>query len=239
MSKLIKCKACGQPISKNAKVCPHCGEKNKRIHVGAIVVIIFVAIIIIGITDSGESSTEKTEDAATPIDKELIWNDYKSGNIKDFKEYGLKSEDEWQAIISEGIEKEDRQIVARYLEIIDTGTKEEAYKTIEQEFGVDSLDLDAILAKEADRKAAERKKEVEAAFSPWDGSHRKLTQYIKDNMNDPKSYEHVETRYRDDGDYITVMTTFRGKNSFNATVKNTVTAQCSIDGNVLSITHWE
>ena len=30
MSKMIKCKHCGQEIAKSAKVCPSCGGKNKK-----------------------------------------------------------------------------------------------------------------------------------------------------------------------------------------------------------------
>lgn len=30
MAKLIKCRTCGESIAKDAKVCPHCGAKNKK-----------------------------------------------------------------------------------------------------------------------------------------------------------------------------------------------------------------
>jgi TM2 domain-containing membrane protein YozV len=81
----------------------------------------------------------------------------------------------------------------------------------------------------------QRREMIEDAFSAWDGSHIMLTQFIKDNMNDPKSYDHVETRYRDDGDYITVQVKFRGKNAFGGVVLNTIIAKCSLDGQVLEI----
>lgn len=88
--------------------------------------------------------------------------------------------------------------------------------------------------------AAEQRQEmVEEAFSLWDGSHIALTQFIKDNMNDPRSYEHVETRYRDDGDHITVQVKFRGNNMFGAKVLNTIIARCSPDGEVLEIISQE
>jgi len=72
-------------------------------------------------------------------------------------------------------------------------------------------------------------------FSAWDGSHIKLTEVIKESMNNPDSYEHVETVYFDQGDHLIVNQTFRGKNAFGGTVKNTVKAKVSIDGEVLEI----
>lgn len=80
---------------------------------------------------------------------------------------------------------------------------------------------------------AEHQKKIEAQFSGWDGSHRELERMIKDSMNDPDSYEHVETRYSDKGTYIRVFCTFRGKNAFGGIVKNTKTADFDLDGNYL------
>jgi len=54
-------------------------------------------------------------------------------------------------------------------------------------------------------------------------------------MNDPDSYDHVETVYWDRGDHLVVRTTFRGKNAFGGIVKNSVKAKVSLDGQVLQI----
>ena len=95
----------------------------------------------------------------------------------------------------------------------------------------------------AEEKAAaaaqQRKALIEKQFSDWDGSHRALTKYIKKNMHDPKTYKHVETRYRDDGDFVTVQAKFRGTNAFGGLVMNTVVAKCSIGGQVLEIISQE
>jgi hypothetical protein len=80
-----------------------------------------------------------------------------------------------------------------------------------------------------------RKERLERGFSAWDGSHRGLTKVIKESMNDPKSYEHVETRYADKGDHLIVKTTFRGKNAFGGVVPNWVIAKTDLDGNVLEV----
>lgn len=78
---------------------------------------------------------------------------------------------------------------------------------------------------------AEREKRIEEQFSGWDGSHRNFERMIKNAMNDPDSYEHVETRYRDMGKTIRVYCTFRGKNAFGGIVKNTKVADFDLDGN--------
>ena len=80
--------------------------------------------------------------------------------------------------------------------------------------------------------------------SSWDGDHTELKKLIKKNMNDEKSYKHIETKwiYIEDttkqkeinkvlskigwsnkvsiGDFV-IITEFSGRNSYNATVKNT------------------
>jgi hypothetical protein len=80
-----------------------------------------------------------------------------------------------------------------------------------------------------------RKEQIRAGFSYWDGSHVELTRLIKEAMNDPGSYAHVETTYIDRGDYLVVTTTFRGRNAFGALVKNRVTAHARLDGSIIAI----
>jgi hypothetical protein len=80
-----------------------------------------------------------------------------------------------------------------------------------------------------------RTEQIGRHFSAWDGSHRNLTALIKESMNDPRSFEHDRTTYRDAGDHLVVQTRFRGKNAFGGTVLNQVTARVDLDGNVLEI----
>lgn len=52
------------------------------------------------------------------------------------------------------------------------------------------------------KSAAETRQErIDHGFSAWDGSHIALTRMIKESMNDPKSFEHVETKYSDMKDH--------------------------------------
>lgn len=90
------------------------------------------------------------------------------------------------------------------------------------------------------KTAAESRRELLSRhFDPWDGSHTGLTSYIKKHMNDPASYEHVETRYGDRGDHLIIFTKFRGKNMFGGVVVNSCTATVDLNGNVTeaSINH--
>jgi hypothetical protein len=80
-----------------------------------------------------------------------------------------------------------------------------------------------------------RTERIEKNFSAWDGSHMGLVELIKKMMNDPGSYEHVETVYWDKGDHLIVKTTFRGKNAFGGVVKNWVMAKVDLNGNVLEV----
>ncbi|WP_198424758.1 SHOCT domain-containing protein [Spirosoma endbachense] len=82
-----------------------------------------------------------------------------------------------------------------------------------------------------------RREVVEGFFSGWDGSHRQLEKAIKESMNDPDSYEHVETRFKDNGSTIYVLTKFRGKNAFGGKIVNY--AEGNIDGNDGHLIDWK
>jgi len=84
-------------------------------------------------------------------------------------------------------------------------------------------------------KTEERNKKIAAQFHPWDGSHIQLEKLIKKAMNDPDSYEHVESGYIDNGDSVIVQTTYRGKNAFGGVVKNFVRARVNLDGDIIEI----
>jgi hypothetical protein len=152
---LIKCKECGQEVSKKAKTCPGCGAPVKAQTSGCawlfLIGIIFMVVVGGSGVFSGTGSSASSK-PATPKTQEQI-----------------------------------------------------------------------------------RLERIERGFSAWNGSHIALTRLVKDSMNDPKSFEHVETRYGDRGDYLIVNMQFRGKNAFGGTVLNYVKAKCSLDGQVLEI----
>lgn len=97
---------------------------------------------------------------------------------------------------------------------------------------------------------------VESGFSSWDGSYKELSSLIKANLNDEKSFKHIETSYievvndqiRDEinktiksankqarveiGD-LWITTEFSAKNAFNATIKNTAYGIASFKDNTI------
>lgn len=110
--------------------------------------------------------------------------------------------------------KESAEYYAKQIKIVEDKKKEEALKQ---------------------QMVEQRNKELQAQFSSWDGSHRGLERHIKKVMNDPDSYQHDETRYIDHGDYLIIITSFRGKNGFGGVVRNTIKAKVDLGGNVLEI----
>lgn len=80
-----------------------------------------------------------------------------------------------------------------------------------------------------------RRQLIEKQFSTWDGSHPAVVAYTKKYMNDPKSFEHIETTYIDQNGDVTVYMKFRGANAFGGKVINSVTATVDLSGNILEI----
>lgn len=82
--------------------------------------------------------------------------------------------------------------------------------------------------------AAEPVDKVAALFSGWDGSNREMVRAAKAQMKAPDSFDHVETRYSNRGDKVVITMTFRGKNSFNATVTSKAMGFIDPDTRVLT-----
>ena len=74
-----------------------------------------------------------------------------------------------------------------------------------------------------------RYNKIQGQFS-WSGAHRSIERYVKARLKDPDSYEHIETRYNDNGDHLLVMTKYRAKNSFGGFAIETTQARCTIEG---------
>ena len=91
---------------------------------------------------------------------------------------------------------------------------------------------------------SDRNRWIQSQFSAWDGAHTELEKLIISNLNDEKSYDHIQTTYRDiakesdrdavnkvleDAGYsqrvevgdLFIQTEFSAKNAFGGTIKNT------------------
>jgi multisubunit Na+/H+ antiporter MnhC subunit len=94
--------------------------------------------------------------------------------------------------------------------------------------------------KKAKADAIKAKKEayqnwVNSQFSAWDGSHTALKELVKENMNDPDSFDHVETTYADKKTYLLVRMKYRGTNAFGGVVTNVVIAKSDYKTNTIKI----
>ncbi len=79
-----------------------------------------------------------------------------------------------------------------------------------------------------------RQRKVDKAAN---ASELNLRQYIRASMNDPKSFEHVNTNYWDMGcDTIVLKMTYRGKNAFGGTVTELIRAEALMDGTLIKVT---
>ncbi len=78
---------------------------------------------------------------------------------------------------------------------------------------------------------------VGSLFSVWDGSNKDLKDLVKENMNDPDSFKHVETKYIDEGvgKGVTLYMKFRGKNAFGGVITSTAIAFVDYKENTITL----
>jgi len=74
-------------------------------------------------------------------------------------------------------------------------------------------------------KKEEDKSDGFHCLSAWDGSHRGVENWVKNNLRDPDSYQHKETRISPvkDGKHVLTMS-YRAKNGFGGYVPGLVIA---------------
>ncbi|TWU24870.1 hypothetical protein Pla52o_11650 [Novipirellula galeiformis] len=129
--------------------------------------------------------------------------------------------------------------------------KERIFEVVQAEFREREQEerrLQAEMKREADARIAVRQREADARkgredritrqFNSWNGSHINVVKAVKRQMNDAGSFEHVETRYRDHGDSLTIFMEFRGKNAYGGKILSNVTAKVDMKGNVLSLSSF-
>ena len=68
MAKMTTCKTCGQPIAKNAKVCPHCGAKMKK-HTLLKIIAAVVVLGMIGSVFGGRKSPDAGQNGAAAVEE--------------------------------------------------------------------------------------------------------------------------------------------------------------------------
>jgi len=79
-------------------------------------------------------------------------------------------------------------------------------------------------------RAVAARSPIERQFSAWDGSHIALTKRIKEQLNDPGSYDHGKTVHVEKDGTLNIMVSFRATNGFGALVLQQVIAEASATG---------
>ena len=72
-------------------------------------------------------------------------------------------------------------------------------------------------------------------ISAWDGSNPALERTVKNAMNDPDSYEHVQTTFEYKKDKVIGTMLYRGKNAFGGKVVDKAIGTFDYDGNLLEV----
>jgi hypothetical protein len=154
---------------------------------------------------------------------------------RDQAETKLKEQQEAAAIAA--LEKEKADHIARLQAVIqqkEPGTSEhlEAVRVLYHAAPEKARQSFPVLV--AKIRAPEiRAEKIKSQFSAWNGSHVGFVRMIKDAMHDPGSFEHIETRYKDESDHLVVVMDFRGKNQFGALVRNRRSATFDLNGNFI------
>ncbi len=65
MAKMIKCKTCGADVASNAKACPNCGAKVKKVSVIGIIALVFIGIVLISIIATSGDTDQKPQKEAS------------------------------------------------------------------------------------------------------------------------------------------------------------------------------
>jgi hypothetical protein len=191
----------------------------------AIAVLFLSFIVLIVLQENGKHEEIKEQKATRTIDDEQM--KYAIGLL--FKDTKPKVMEEAAQLILAKDYKQAISITNPYLVTDDP----DLFK-INAKAKNELANLEIAVA-QAKKKADEHEAKITRQFNPWDGSHRALEKAIKETMNDPDSYKHVETRYGDRGDYLTLVTKIRGKNAFGGVITSTVRARVDIDGSNLQI----
>jgi len=65
MSKMIQCKTCGADVASNAKTCPSCGAKVKKVSVIGIIVLVIIGIVLISAITTSNKPKKEVSGTAT------------------------------------------------------------------------------------------------------------------------------------------------------------------------------
>lgn len=208
-------------------------SRNVKIAVTAIISALLISFVI-------SNNIEEAEKVKLAKQQEQIAEEQKQQQINALRQEFITNKatilKQIQSFASSKNYEEAVKLASKYLFVNDTELNN-IHKTANDKF--QAIEAKRIKAELEIQKAAElaanRKKLIEEQFSAWDGSHITLSRFIKENMNDPKSYKHVKTTYWEFDNHLIVQTSFRGTNAFGAVILNTIKAKVGLDGTIIQI----
>ena len=90
-----------------------------------------------------------------------------------------------------------------------------------------------------ERRSRAAEEAIEDQFSAWDGSHRELVANVERRLNDPGSFEHLETKTMRGSNWprtYIVRMEYTAKNTFGGRVRNYILAEISVqNGNIVQV----
>lgn len=112
------------------------------------------------------------------------------------------------------------------------------FAEIEEKYNASTDAEKADVKADFERLSAQKKYQtwVKGQFSVWDGSHTNLVDLVEKSLNDKKSFEHVETTYKDMGDHLIIKMSYRAKNAFGGLILQNITAKSDYKTNTISVT---
>lgn len=69
----------------------------------------------------------------------------------------------------------------------------------------------------------------------WTGGCKAIEKYLRDNLDDPDSYENIETKFWDMNGYEVVVTKYRSRNQYGAKSISTIKAKVSYNCKLIEI----
>ncbi|HAU5563294.1 TPA: DUF4875 domain-containing protein [Serratia fonticola] len=174
---------------------------------------------------------EASKDSITPTQLKIFDEWYKNRN-KFLSKNGDLNEEGLTNFLAKKLKLAPSDINLPY---ITTEKVNPYYSEDDVRMGAEKMKAQRVIKQHKEEALAKRKKDIESQFSSWDGSHIDLARRVKDMLNDPDSFKHYKTTYIDRGDHITVFMDFGGKNGFGGMVRNSISADYSLDGTLIKI----
>lgn len=252
MVRLIECNACKNNVSSLAESCPNCGHpisgSRKKSKQGSSCggflgysILIIVGIVILARIFEEDAYVEKPENAIG--ERYSIANlNLRDGPSTDYevletlevgdRVYVIDSENDWLKVRPRQRNFEEGWIYGQYTaeysadeyEQFMAGWHEEQRRLEEHR-----------RAQEQEATEPTRDELIQRQFSIWDGRHRQLKRIVDSHLNDPNSFELIETRYSDRGEYIYVVMDYTAKNRFGGRVRAQAIADFSLDGELIEL----